>query len=38
MGGNGDPSAALQQALHAPSATEPAARVPHGAAGFARIG
>jgi DNA-binding transcriptional ArsR family regulator len=38
MGGNGDPSAALQHALHTPSAAEPAARVPHGAAGFARIG
>lgn len=38
MGGNSDPSSALQQALHAPSTAAPAARVPHGAAGFARIG
>lgn len=38
MIGNEDPATALQQALQAPTGAEPAGRVPHGAAGFARIG
>jgi DNA-binding transcriptional ArsR family regulator len=38
MGENPDPSAALHPALDGPVANEPAVRVPHGAAGFARIG
>ena len=38
MMGNDDPSAALHQALQPPSAAEPAAGIPRGAAGFARIG
>lgn len=38
MSGNKDPSAALHNALNAPSANQASARVPHGAAGFARIG
>lgn len=43
MGGHDDPSAALHRALNAPVVSDPAAadagaRVPHGAAGFARIG
>lgn len=38
MGGKDDPAAALHQALQAPVSAEPSARVPHGAAGFARIG
>ncbi|MFN3818237.1 ArsR/SmtB family transcription factor [Blastomonas sp.] len=38
MGGTDDPAAALQTALHTAAAVEPLARVPSGAAGFARIG
>lgn len=38
MGDNEDPSTALHEALRLPCAPEPAARVPLGAAGFARIG
>lgn len=38
MNGNNDPSAALHHALNASSANQSPALVPHGAAGFARIG
>jgi DNA-binding transcriptional ArsR family regulator len=38
MGDGADPATALQRALQTPSGPAPAARVPTGAAGFARIG
>lgn len=38
MGASADPARALLQAMQMPADVGPAARVPHGAAGFARIG
>lgn len=38
MDGSDDPAVALQQVLQVPSGTRPPARIPQGAAGFARIG
>lgn len=38
LGGNDDPSAGLLEALQIPAGAQPRAPVPHGTAGFARIG
>lgn len=38
LGGNDDPSAGLLEALQTPAGAQPRGPVPHGTAGFARIG